>query len=160
MFSVEDKKWMEHAVTLANTAKEQGEVPVGAVLVLNNEIIGEGYNHPIHACDPTAHAEINALRHGAATRRNYRLPQSILYVTLEPCIMCLGAAVHARVKRLVYGAADPRVGAVSQLAQLYDKNKLNHHIETAGGLLAVECGTVLSDFFREKRLIQSAVSVS
>lgn len=136
---------------LAEKASQAGEVPVGAVLVLNDEVIGEGCNGPISTQDPTSHAEIIALRAGAKKIENYRLLNSTLYVTLEPCIMCAGAMVHARIKCLMYGAADSKAGAIASMAQVLDKSFLNHRIEHAGGLLAKQCGELLSQFFRKRR---------
>lgn len=151
MFSDRDAYWMQHAVNLAETASAHGEVPVGAVLIADDEIIGEGYNQPISQCDPTAHAEIVALRAGAKTTNNYRLINSTLYVTLEPCVMCIGAIVHARVQRLVFGAPDPRSGAVESAFQIVAADKLNHRVDCQSGLMALECGTLLTDFFRSRR---------
>jgi tRNA(adenine34) deaminase len=151
MFSERDEHWMQHALQLAEKAEKAGEVPIGAVLVLNDEIIGEGYNSPITHCDPTSHAEINALRAGAKAINNYRLNDAILYTTLEPCLMCAGAMVHARLKRLIYGAQDPRAGAVSSVFQVLDNSSLNHRLECMHGLLKEECGAVLTNFFRNKR---------
>lgn len=151
MFSEQDHFWMQHALQLAEQAKQHGEVPIGAVLIVDNEMIGEGFNSPITDCDSTAHAEIIALRRGAKKINNYRLLNSTIYVTLEPCVMCAGAMVHARIKRLVYGASDPRVGAVTSSFQILDAEQLNHRVEHAGGLLAEPCGKLLSDFFRERR---------
>lgn len=147
MFTERDHYWMRRAIELAQHAEEQGEVPVGAVLVLNDEIIGEGYNQPISHCDATAHAEIVAIRDGAERISNYRIVHSTLYVTLEPCMMCLGAIVHARVQRVVFGASDPKSGAVS----LADSKLFNHHAQFQGGLFAEECGLILSNFFKAKR---------
>ena len=142
---------MQQALALAEQAAREDEVPVGAVLVLDDQLIGSGYNHPIAKSDPTAHAEIAALRAGAEKIGNYRLLNATLYVTLEPCTMCAGAMVHSRIKRLVYGASDPRAGAVQSMEQVLDKPFLNHRVEYAGGLLAAECGEILSWFFKEKR---------
>ncbi len=151
MFSERDIFWMQQAIKLAEHAAQQQEVPVGAVLVCEDKMIGEGFNRPIKNCDPTAHAEIIALRQGAENLNNYRLINSTLYVTLEPCIMCVGAITHARVKRVVYGAADPRAGAVKSVFQIGETNKLNHRVEYAGGLLAEECGEILRLFFQARR---------
>lgn len=151
MFSEHDIFWMQHAIHLAEIAAKQEEVPVGAVLVLEDKVIGEGSNRPIGNCDPTAHAEIIALRAGANNLNNYRLVNSTLYVTLEPCIMCVGAIVHARIKRLVFGAFDPKAGAIHSAFQLLDTNKLNHRVEYAGGLLEESCGKILSEFFKARR---------
>lgn len=151
MFSEQDNVWMQHALQLAEKAAAHQEVPVGAVLVLDDKLIGEGWNQPISTCDPSAHAEIIALREGAKTVQNYRLVQSTLYVTLEPCIMCLGAVIHARVQRLVFGAHDPKSGAVESVFRLADINKLNHRIVCQGGLFAERCGLLLKDFFKVRR---------
>lgn len=156
MFSEQDFFWMEHAITLAEHAIQKEEVPVGAVLVLNQQIIGEGFNGPISQCDPSAHAEIVALRAGAKNQNNYRLPQATLFVTLEPCIMCLGAIVQARVERVVFGAFDPKSGAVQSAFQIAASASLNHKAIYQGGLLADRCGKLLSDFFRAKRTQQNA----
>jgi tRNA(adenine34) deaminase len=146
-----DIRWMEYALQLAESAAEQGEVPVGAVLVLNDEAIGEGWNRPIAACDPTAHAEIVALRDAARRQGNYRLAGSTLYVTLEPCLMCAGAMVHARVGRLVFGAHDPKRGAVDSTAHAFEAPGLNHRVEVRGGLLEQQCARRLQAFFRARR---------
>lgn len=143
--------WMQHALSLANTAAKMNEVPVGAVIVLNNEIIGEGFNQPIHHSDPTAHAEIVALRAAANAIGNYRIVDATLYVTLEPCVMCVGAMIHARIKRLVFGAYDPKSGAVNSIFNLLDENKFNHKIEYQGGLLHEACGGILREFFKIRR---------
>lgn len=146
-----DVDWMKYALQLAKKAEQQGEVPVGAVLVLNNKIIGEGFNSPIQDHDPTSHSEILALRQGALHQKNYRLVDSTLYVTLEPCVMCAGALVHARVKRLIFGACDPKGGAVQSILRILDNPLLNHKVEYQGGILAEECGRILSDFFLKRR---------
>jgi tRNA(adenine34) deaminase len=151
MFTEDDKEWMQQALRLAKQAATEDEVPVGAVLVFNNEIIGKGYNCPIKTNDPTAHAEIRALREGAAKLGNYRLPGTTLYVTLEPCLMCAGAMVHARINRLVYGASDPRTGAIKSVAQILDSSFLNHRVFYNGGLLEKECADLLSAFFKGRR---------
>lgn len=151
IFSERDQYWMQQALHLAKTAATVGEVPVGAVLVLDDMLIGEGANRPIRLSDPTAHAEIIALREGATYLQNYRLIDSTLYVTLEPCLMCIGAIIHARVKRLVYGAMDVKTGAIHSAFQIPESNKLNHWVDCSGGLLAEECGMILSDFFRARR---------
>ncbi len=150
-FTERDHFWMQHAIRLAEAAALQEEVPVGAVLVTNDEMLGEGFNRPISESDPSAHAEIVAIRQGAKKISNYRILDSTLYVTLEPCIMCVGAIVHARVKRLVFGAYDAKAGAVGSAFQVLDTNKLNHRVEYAGGLLAHNCGQLLSEFFRARR---------
>lgn len=142
--------WLRQAIGLARYAEARGEVPVGAVLVRDNELIAEGFNQPILTCDPTAHAEIVALRAGAKRLNNYRLLETTLYVTLEPCVMCLGALVHARVTRLVFGCFDPRAGAI-QTAGLLSAPYFNHQIEVVGGVLADECSALLKDFFAKRR---------
>lgn len=151
VFRPEDTAWMHRALELARQAAREGEVPVGAILVRDGRVIGEGWNRPIAANDPTAHAEITALR--AAGRRigNYRLVDSTLYVTLEPCLMCAGAIVHARVGRLVFGAWDPKTGAVASLFHILDSTHLNHKVAWSGGLLAEECGLLLKEFFQMRR---------
>jgi tRNA(adenine34) deaminase len=143
---------MTHALALARRGAEEGEVPVGAVLVLNGEAVGEGWNRPIAAHDPTAHAEIEALRAAAHRLGNYRLPGSILYVTLEPCVMCAGAIVHARVERVVYGARDPKAGACGSVFDLLPSDgRFNHRTDCQGGVLADDCGETLRAFFRARR---------
>ncbi|VVC76294.1 tRNA-specific adenosine deaminase [Aquicella siphonis] len=151
MFSSQDEYWMRQALMMAEDARQAGEVPVGAVLVLGDEVIAQGFNCPISRLDPSAHAEMIALRRGAEKISNYRLLHTTLYVTLEPCIMCAGAMVHARIQRLVYGALDPRAGAVVSRARILDQEFLNHRVEYAGGLMAAECGEILTAFFRERR---------
>lgn len=151
MFSDNDVFWMHHALALAEEACNRQEVPVGAVLVLDDKIIGEGSNRPIGSCDPTAHAEIIALRQGAQHLKNYRLINSTLYITLEPCVMCLGAIVHARVKRVVFGATDPKAGAVISVFPMGSAQQFNHHVGYEGGLLAEQSSKMLSDFFRARR---------
>lgn len=146
-----DEFWMQKAIAMAEFAKHQNEVPVGAVLILNDELIAEAYNQPIASHDPCAHAEMLALRKGAEKIGNYRLLNTTLYVTLEPCLMCAGAMVHARIKRLVYGASDPKTGVIQSQAQALNYPFLNHHIEYTANILAEPCGQLLSDFFRSKR---------
>ncbi len=146
-----DEAMMRLAIAEARQAERLGEVPVGAVIVRHGEIIGRGRNTPIGACDPTAHAEIGALREAAHRLGNYRLTGTTLYVTLEPCIMCAGAMRHARVERLVYGAADPKSGVAGTLADLCRGPGANHDLEVTGGVLAEECGEVLRTFFRARR---------
>lgn len=148
---MDDIHWMQHAISLAKTAENKGEVPVGAVLVFDNEIIGEGFNQPIGLSDPTAHAEIIALREGGRALSNYRLPGSTLYVTLEPCVMCLGALIHARVLRIVFGACDLRAGALQSAFQLGSATQFNHRLNFEGGVLADTCGALLSNFFKARR---------
>jgi tRNA(adenine34) deaminase len=146
-----DLMWMQRALALARQAEQAGEVPVGAVVVLNNEVIGEGGNTPIQQNDPTAHAEIMALRQAAQKMGNYRLPEATLYVTLEPCAMCAGAMVHARIKRLVYGAADPKTGAAGSVMNIVAMPELNHRLEVTGGVMAEQCGELLKTFFQNRR---------
>ena len=146
-----DRRWMAHALMLAQRAAAEGEVPVGAVIVKDDEIIGEGWNRPIGLHDPTAHAEIQAMRNAATNLANYRLTGSTLYVTLEPCPMCAGAMVHARIKRVVFGAIDPRSGAAGSVFNLLQGTPLNHQCEVSGGVMAEECGGLLKGFFRERR---------
>jgi len=147
-----DESWMRHALTLAERAAAEGEVPVGAVLVRGGQIIGEGWNRPIAAHDPTAHAEIQALRDAARRCGNYRLPDTTLYVTLEPCPMCAGAIVHARVTEVVYGAADPKGGACGSVFDLLPSDhRFNHRTGCRGGVLGDDCGEVLRRFFRSRR---------
>lgn len=146
-----DERWMREALAQARHAGGVGEVPVGAVLVADGEVIARGWNHPISGCDPTLHAEIHALREAASARGNYRLPGTTLYVTLEPCAMCAGAIVHARVTRVVYGAADPKTGAVESVFRLLDSNPANHRVAFDSGLLAEECSALLRDFFAARR---------
>jgi len=147
-----DDHWMQHALTLAGKARAAGEVPVGAVLVSDDSCLGEGgWNQPIGRHDPTAHAEVMALRAAGVSLGNYRFPGSTLYVTLEPCLMCVGAMVHARVARLVFGASDPKSGAVSSCARGFELPGLNHRVESSGGVLADECGELLKEFFRSRR---------
>lgn len=147
-----DEHFMRLALAEAGKALAAGEVPVGAVVVSGDEVVASACNGPVGLRDPSAHAEILALRRAAATGGNYRLAGTTHYVTLEPCIMCAGALVHARVSRLVFGAADPKGGAVVSLYRLLEDGRLNHRVEVTGGVLAVECGEILSRFFREKRL--------
>ena len=147
-----DIAFMQQALALASSAANNGEVPVGAIVVKDGEIIGRGGNAPIGLHDPTAHAEIQALRQAAAHLGNYRLVDCTLYVTLEPCAMCAGAIQHARIAKLVYGASDPKTGACGSVINLMAEPKLNHHCEVVGGVMAIECGTILSTFFKQRRL--------
>ena len=146
-----DAARMREALRLAARASERGEVPVGALVVKNGKVIGRGYNAPISSKDPSAHAEIQALREASAALRNYRLEGCSLYVTLEPCAMCAGAVMHARLARLVYGAADPKTGACGSVVDLFSEKKLNHHTAVTGGVLADEAGKLLSEFFAARR---------
>jgi tRNA(adenine34) deaminase len=143
---------MRMALDLAHQAAANDEVPVGAIVVKDDVVIGRGSNAPISMNDPTAHAEINAMRGAAAFLGNYRLVDCTLYVTLEPCAMCSGAIQHARITRLVYGASDPKTGACGSVINLMNEPKLNHHTKVIGGILAEECGTLLSTFFKLRRL--------
>lgn len=146
-----DIDFMRAALEEARKGAAAGEVPVGAILVRNGQIIGRGYNQPISSHDPSAHAEMVALRQAAAAEANYRLPGTTLYVTLEPCTMCSGLLVHSRIQRLVFGASEPRSGAVVSRSQTLQQPWLNHRIEVEGGVLAEECGAVLTAFFRARR---------
>jgi len=146
-----DARWMQHALALARRAAEEGEVPVGAVVIKDEQILGEGWNHPIKVHDPSAHAEMIALRAAAQRIGNYRLTGTTLYVTLEPCVMCAGAIVHARVERLVFGATDPKAGAVSSVYDVISKPRLNHVVQWTGGVLESEAGQLLREFFRARR---------
>jgi tRNA(adenine34) deaminase len=143
--------WMEEALALARQAQARGEVPVGAVVVKDGAIIGCGGNAPIAANDPTAHAEIAALREAARALGNYRLPDCDLYVTLEPCAMCAGAILHARIRRLVFGARDPKTGACGSIVDLFAEPRLNHHTTVTGDIAGEACGRLLSDFFVARR---------
>ena len=147
----EDIVWMRHALTLADKAESIGEVPVGACVVLNGELIGEGFNTPITDNDPSAHAELRAVKEAAAAVQNYRLIDATLYVTLEPCSMCAGMLVHARVKRVVFGAKDAKTGAAGSVMNLLQHPALNQQLEVVSGVLADECANKLSDFFRKRR---------
>jgi len=146
-----DDEFMREALQLADTARSAGEVPVGAVVVHDGRIVGRGFNAPISGHDPTAHAEIQALRNAASALGNYRLTDCSLYVTLEPCLMCSGAIMHARIARLVFGASDPKTGACGSVINTFAEQRLNHHTTVQGGVLADECGSLLSTFFRERR---------
>lgn len=146
-----DAYFMEQAIVQARRAEALGEVPVGAVVVKEGVIIATGYNHPIGMHDPTAHAEIMALRAAAKVLGNYRLPGCTLYVTLEPCAMCSGAMMHARLARVVFGATDPKTGACGSVLNLFDEPRLNHHAELHGGVLDEQCGTLLREFFAMRR---------
>ncbi|HAU09269.1 tRNA adenosine(34) deaminase TadA [Gammaproteobacteria bacterium] len=147
----QDTAWMRLAIEQAHQAESLGEVPVGAVLVIEGALIAAAFNAPISGCDPSAHAEIAVLRKAAELRKNYRLPFSTLYVTIEPCTMCMGAMIHSRVQRVVFGAREPRAGAVVSQLQLAGQPFYNHQIEVTEGVLADECGALVSTFFRAKR---------
>ncbi|HEU4373292.1 MAG TPA: tRNA adenosine(34) deaminase TadA [Telluria sp.] len=153
-----DIDFMQLALAQAQHAWTAGEVPVGAVVVKDGELISVGYNQPIGRHDPTAHAEIVALRAAAEKLGNYRLPGCELFVTLEPCVMCSGAMMHARLARVVYGAADPKTGACGSVLNLFEQEKLNHHTELVGGVLADEASAMLRGFFAERRAAARAVA--
>lgn len=152
--AMDDQHWMARARQLAAEGEALGEVPVGAVIVLKDEVIGEAFNCPISAADPTAHAEIIALRQAAQRLDNYRLPGATLYVTLEPCTMCVGALIHARIARLVYGTTEPKAGAVISRAQLPEAPYFNHRLQVTGGIDAEACQQQLSGFFQARRAQQ------
>ncbi|MDP8033652.1 tRNA adenosine(34) deaminase TadA [Pasteurella atlantica] len=152
VISEKDEYFMKYALTLADKAEAEGEIPVGAVLVDNQgNIIGEGYNQSISLCDPTAHAEIQAVRSAAKFTKNYRLLDTTLYVTLEPCSMCAGAILHSRIGRLVFGASDYKTGAVGSRYHLFEDYKMNHFLEIQGGVLKEQCSHKISQFFRKRR---------
>lgn len=142
---------MRQALELAHMAGANGEVPVGAVVVHEGQVVGRGWNQPIGRHDPTAHAEVMAMRDAGTRLGNYRLVDCTLYVTLEPCVMCAGAIMHARIGRVVFGAADPKTGACGSVVNLFSEARLNHHAEVTGGVLASECGAMLSSFFAARR---------
>lgn len=149
--TTQDEHWMREAIAIARAAAARGEVPVGAVVVKDDVIIGRGGNQPITVADPTAHAEIVALRDASALLGNYRLPQCSLYVTLEPCVMCAGAIMHARIARVIFGAHDPKTGACGSVVDLFAEPRLNHHAQVSSGVLGAECGALLSNFFSQRR---------
>jgi len=156
--SLTDEDYLRAAIAEACTAELEGEVPVGAIVVYNNEIIGRGQNRVLRDSDPTAHAEIVALRQAGLTLSNYRLTNCTLYVTLEPCAMCAGAILHARIARLVYAADDPKAGACGSVLSVMNHPQLNHKVEVAPGLLAEECGPMLSNFFLARRGKKSSIA--
>jgi tRNA(adenine34) deaminase len=147
----EDISFMRMALDEAQRAGAEGEVPVGAVVVMDGQVIGEGHNRPIASGDPTAHAEVLAIRRATASAGNYRLAGATLYATIEPCAMCCGAVLHARLARVVYGAADPKGGAVQSLYRLLDDPRMNHRVMTTGGVMSEECAALLGEFFRARR---------
>ena len=151
MSAEQDEYWMRYALQLADNAEQQGEVPVGAVLVKDNQIIGEGWNQSIRLHDPSAHAEMMAIRDAGKNMLNYRLVGSCLYVTLEPCTMCAGLLIHSRIERLVFGASDLKTGAVGSLYDLLGDLRMNHQVEVKGGVMQQECGNKLSLFFKLRR---------
>jgi tRNA(adenine34) deaminase len=146
------QQYMQIAIALAQQAAKQQEVPVGAIIVKDGIVIGQGSNAPISLNDPSAHAEILAIRDAAKSLGNYRLVDCTIYVTLEPCAMCAGAIQHARIAQLVYGAKDPKTGACGSVINLMAESKLNHHTEVVSGVMSVECGKLLSDFFKQRRI--------
>ena len=146
-----DRQFMQQALDQAKLAAMAGEVPVGAVLVRDGKIISRGFNQPISNSDPSAHAEMIALRSAAQLESNYRLPGTTLYVTLEPCIMCAGAMLHARVERVVFGAADPKTGAAGSVLNVFSEKQINHQTQVEGGIMSDECGQILRDFFKGRR---------
>jgi tRNA(adenine34) deaminase len=149
---LDDGYWIQKAMAMAEKAREIGEVPVGAVIVKNNEIISSGYNQVITNNDPTAHAEVQAIRNAGAQLSNYRLVDTRLYVTLEPCMMCVGAIVHARISQIIFGAYDPKTGMAGTKDNCFEKPYHNHQVEIKGGILEKECAHQLTSFFKEKRL--------
>lgn len=155
--SAADEHWMRRALQLARSAADIHEVPVGAVIVRDGVVLGEGFNQPISGCDPTAHAEIVALRAACSREKNYRLPGATLYVTIEPCAMCAGAIVHARIARVVFGAVEPKAGAVVSTQRFFEQPQLNHAVQFQGDCLAGECSQVISDFFKTRRDQQKAL---
>lgn len=148
---VQDQQWMSAALKLAQKAETLGEVPVGAVIVQHGEVIGQGWNQPISGCDPTAHAEIIALRSAAKHQQNYRLPEATLYVTLEPCTMCAGAIIHSRLKRVVFAAPEPKAGAVISNGSVFDRPEMNHRVEYTGGVGEPEAVSMIQSFFKRRR---------
>lgn len=147
----DDIRWMAHALALAQQAELQGEVPVGAVIIRDKKILGEGWNQPIVSNDPTAHAEITALRAACQHENNYRLPGATLYVTLEPCLMCAGALVHARIERVVFATAEPKTGAAGSCFDIFNNDKLNHRVISESGILAEQSAELLRQFFQARR---------
>lgn len=155
-----DEYWMGRALELAQQADSRNEVPVGAVLVRDGEVIGEGYNQPISGHDPCGHAEIIALRQAAKRLENYRLPGTSLYVTIEPCAMCAGAIIHARVERVIFGAAEPKAGAVASHLSLFDQAQMNHRVQWRGGVLAEQASAQVQGFFSRRRAEKKAAKKS
>ena len=153
-----DEHWMRLALDMADKAKAEGEVPVGAVLVKNNALITSAWNQPIQHHDPSAHAEINVIRQAGLINKNYRLPDTTLYVTLEPCPMCAGAIIHARIKRLVFAAFDPKSGAAGSVFDLLMSEKHNHSVEVTGGVLETEAASKLKAFFKSRRKLKISIN--
>ena len=149
--ALDDQYWMDRALQLAEQAEQAGEVPVGAVVVRDGQLLGEGWNQPIGRCDPSAHAEIVALRDAAAKIGNYRLPGATLYVTIEPCSMCAGALIHSRISRLVFAAEEPRAGAITSNVRLLDQIHFNHRVSYSGGVREAQARQLMQRFFRERR---------
>ncbi len=147
----DDVYWMQRALTLAEQAQHYGEVPVGAVIVQDNILIGEGWNQPISSHDPSAHAEIQAIRMACQTSNNYRLPGADLYVTLEPCIMCAGAIIHSRISRVIFACKEPKTGAAGSCFDVFNNPRLNHHVQCKHGVLAELSSSLLRDFFKARR---------
>jgi len=146
-----DRQYMQQAIEQAMLAASAGEVPVGAVLVRNGKVISKGFNQPISNSDPSAHAEMLVLRGAAQSEANYRLPGTTLYVTLEPCTMCAGAMLHARIDRVVFGASDPKTGAAGSVLNVFSEKQINHQTQVEGGIMSEECGQILRQFFKERR---------
>jgi tRNA(adenine34) deaminase len=155
---MQDSIYMQQAISQAHNAWALGEVPVGALVVKDGQVIATGFNQPIGTHDPTAHAEIMALRAAASILGNYRLPGCELYVTLEPCAMCAGAMMHARLARVIYGATDPKTGACGSVVNLFEQERLNHHTALTGGVMGVECGSMLQEFFASRRLARRGIA--
>ncbi|KXI27848.1 tRNA adenosine(34) deaminase TadA [Paraglaciecola hydrolytica] len=156
----QDISWMDYALNLADKAEQQGEIPVGAVLVVNNKVVGEGWNQSISLHDPSAHAEMQAIRQAGQNLQNYRMLDATLYVTLEPCPMCAGLLVHSRITRLVFGAADYKTGAAGSIMNLLTNEQLNHQVEIVGGVEEQRCGEKISAFFRHRRAQKKAIKLS
>ena len=146
-----DEIWMHHAITLAKQAEQEGEVPVGALIVIENELVSEGWNRPIASNDSSAHAEIQAIRAATLKYQNYRLENATLYCTLEPCVMCTGAIFHSRIQRVIFGAFDPKAGSAGSVIDLFANSQLNHHATVIGGVLEKECVDLLKQFFQSRR---------
>ena len=159
-FSEDDVRWMQRALQLAQQAAEQQEVPVGAVIVRDGQVLGEGFNCPISSCDPSAHAEMVALRNACLLERNYRIPGATLYVTVEPCSMCAGALLHGRVDRIVFGAAEPKAGAVISAQRFFDQPYVNYRIQYQQGCLEQQCSQIMTAFFEQRRRLKKQLKRS